>query len=102
MGLLSYIQPVGAALSLAKNLLKPDRAPEPPANFGFRAELDRRLAAAEKSAQATLQQFDANGDGYLTESELAMSSAEFARLDLNADGRLDLTELTRAQAHRQG
>jgi hypothetical protein len=103
MSLLAYVEPVGAALSIAKSLLRPDRAPEPrPApQIDFRTELTQRLNAAERAAENTLKQFDANGDGYLSRSELALSREAFARLDANADGRIDIAELTRAQVRQQ-
>ena len=104
MGLLSYIEPVGAALSLAKNLLRPDRSPAAASqapSFDFRAELERRMTSAEASADKVLEQFDANGDGYLSRSELAMSRETFAQMDLNGDARLDIAELTLAQLRQQ-
>ena len=105
MGLLSYIEPVGAALNLAKSIFKPSPAPRAlPQRLevdsgAFRAALEKRLQAADEQAQATLKQFDANGDGYLTRAELALSEDGFRRLDTNLDGRLDTTELVRAYAH---
>jgi len=107
MGLLSYIEPVGAALNLAKSILRPRPAPSAPPqrlevdSGAFQAALAKQLRAADEKAQATLKQFDANGDGYLTRAELAVSEDGFRRLDANLDGRLDSAELVRAYAQGQ-
>lgn len=99
MNVLSYIAPVTSALNAVRGVFQPRtprtlRVETKPLHFG--TALREAMAAADSSVHKTLALRDLNGDGVLSLEESGMSSKAFARMDTNADGKLDKLELMKA------
>jgi Ca2+-binding EF-hand superfamily protein len=60
-------------------------------------KLDKALTMAEPEAKQMLLLMDADKSGKVSKQEfMAFMEAEFARLDVNKDGELDVKELTQS------
>ncbi|HYA18819.1 MAG TPA: EF-hand domain-containing protein [Bryobacteraceae bacterium] len=61
---------------------------------------DKRLAIGETEAKQMLLLMDKDKNGKVSKQEfMSFMEAEFARLDVNKDGELDVKELTQSQVH---
>jgi hypothetical protein len=59
---------------------------------------EQRIAAGEKEATKLLLLMDRDQNGKVSKEEfMRFMEAEFERLDVNKDGELDVTELTKSQ-----
>jgi hypothetical protein len=61
---------------------------------------DKKLAIGEADAKQMLLLMDHDRSGKVSKQEfMSFMEAEFARLDINRDGELDVKELTQSQVH---
>jgi hypothetical protein len=70
-----------------------------------RAQEEKKLAAGEREAKKMLLLMDTDKSGKVSRQEfMSFMEAEFARLDINKDGELDVKELTdsRVQVRTRG
>jgi Ca2+-binding EF-hand superfamily protein len=66
---------------------------------------DKKVAAGEREAKKLLLLMDTDQSGKVSKQEfMSFMEAEFARLDINKDGELDVKELTnsRVQVRTRG
>lgn len=97
MGILGALLPIGDAVQLVSQVLRPNPAARHvPVAQPTKPSFGEELEAARARAETLMRLYDADGDQRLNLTESGMAQQAFARNDMNGDGLLDVTELTQS------
>jgi EF hand domain-containing protein len=97
---MGLVVPIAAALVVGGARVGISLAAQTPSTDQDERQRQKRIAAGEAEAKQLLLLMDRDQNGKVSKQEfMDFMEAEFARLDKNKDGELDVTELTQSRLH---
>jgi tagatose-1,6-bisphosphate aldolase len=97
---MGLVVPIAAALVVGGARVGISLAAQAPATDQDAKQKEKRITAGEAEAKRLLLLMDRDQNGKVSKQEfMDFMEAEFARLDKNKDGELDVTELTQSRLH---